>query len=214
MQRMRKCGRLCWSAGATHTASLGQTPPTPACATPPTHPHHTHTRARTRTHTHTHTHAHTHAHAHTHTHTHTHTQISTVNMGLAAGWSAVILGYGRKGLRKSLPHSLGAWCAVSLGRCRTEHAGVHASVCVARPARVLTAPRLSCCPPPRCQRFTAAAAAMLAQPRVPPTGQRQAVEVHIKWREVSARARARACVCVCVCVCACCAQAHAWGDFL
>ena len=34
-------------------------------------------------------------------------QISTVNMGLAVGWSAVILGYGRKGLRKSLPHSLG-----------------------------------------------------------------------------------------------------------
>lgn len=30
----------------------------------------------------------------------------------------------------------------------------------------------------------AAAAAMLQQPRVPPTGQRQAVEVHIKWREV------------------------------
>lgn len=27
-------------------------------------------------------------------------------------------------------------------------------------------------------------AAMLQQPRVPPTGQRQAVEVHIKWREV------------------------------
>jgi ATP-dependent protease ClpP protease subunit len=25
---------------------------------------------------------------------------------------------------------------------------------------------------------------MLQQPRVPPTGQRQAVEVHIKWREV------------------------------
>jgi hypothetical protein len=34
-------------------------------------------------------------------------QISTVNMGLAVGWSAVILGYGKKGLRKSLPHSLG-----------------------------------------------------------------------------------------------------------
>lgn len=34
-------------------------------------------------------------------------QISTVNMGLAVGWSAVILGYGTKGLRKSLPHSLG-----------------------------------------------------------------------------------------------------------
>lgn len=26
--------------------------------------------------------------------------------------------------------------------------------------------------------------AMLQQPRVPPTGQRQAIEVHIKWREV------------------------------
>jgi ATP-dependent protease ClpP protease subunit len=34
-------------------------------------------------------------------------QISTVNMGLAVGWSAVVLGYGKKGLRKSLPHSLG-----------------------------------------------------------------------------------------------------------
>jgi hypothetical protein len=27
-------------------------------------------------------------------------------------------------------------------------------------------------------------AAMIQQPRTPPTGQRQAVEVHIKWREV------------------------------
>ena len=25
---------------------------------------------------------------------------------------------------------------------------------------------------------------MIQQPRVPPTGQRQAIEVHIKWREV------------------------------
>ncbi|KIY94116.1 hypothetical protein MNEG_13845 [Monoraphidium neglectum] len=58
--------------------------------------------------------------------------ISTVNMGLAVGWSAVVLSFGKKGWRKSLPHSL----------------------------------------------------AMLQQPRVPPTGQRQAVEVHIKWREV------------------------------
>lgn len=58
--------------------------------------------------------------------------ISTVNMGLAVGWSAVVLSFGKKGWRKSLPHSL----------------------------------------------------AMLQQPRVPPTGQRQAIEVHIKWREV------------------------------
>lgn len=28
------------------------------------------------------------------------------------------------------------------------------------------------------------ATAMIQQPRVPPTGQRQAIEVHIKWREV------------------------------
>lgn len=58
--------------------------------------------------------------------------ISTVNMGLAVGWAAVVLSFGKKGLRKSLPHSL----------------------------------------------------AMLQQPRIPPTGQRQAIEVHIKWREV------------------------------
>ena len=58
--------------------------------------------------------------------------ISTVNMGLAVGWSCVILSFGKKGWRKSLPHSL----------------------------------------------------AMIQQPRVPPTGQRQAIEVHIKWREV------------------------------
>lgn len=31
---------------------------------------------------------------------------------------------------------------------------------------------------------TPASAAMIQQPRVPPTGQRQAIEVHIKWREV------------------------------
>lgn len=58
--------------------------------------------------------------------------ISTVNMGLAVGWACVILSFGKKGLRKSLPHAL----------------------------------------------------AMMQQPRIPPTGQRQAVEVHIKWREV------------------------------
>lgn len=58
--------------------------------------------------------------------------ISTVNMGLAIGWSCVVLSFGKKGWRKSLPHSL----------------------------------------------------AMIQQPRTPPTGQRQAVEVHIKWREV------------------------------
>lgn len=58
--------------------------------------------------------------------------ISTVNMGLAVGWSAVVLSFGKKGWRKSLPHSL----------------------------------------------------AMIQQPRIPPTGQRQAIEVHIKWREV------------------------------
>lgn len=34
-------------------------------------------------------------------------QISTVNMGLAIGWSCVVLSFGKKGLRKSLPHSLG-----------------------------------------------------------------------------------------------------------
>ena len=28
-------------------------------------------------------------------------------MGLAVGWSCVVLAYGKKGLRKSLPHSLG-----------------------------------------------------------------------------------------------------------
>lgn len=58
--------------------------------------------------------------------------ISTVNMGLAVGWSCCVLAFGKKGWRKSLPHSL----------------------------------------------------AMIQQPRCPPTGQRQAVEVHIKWREV------------------------------
>lgn len=33
-------------------------------------------------------------------------------------------------------------------------------------------------------------AAMLQQPRVPPTGQRQAVEIQIKWREVLAQKQA------------------------
>ncbi|KAF5839186.1 ClpP/crotonase-like domain-containing protein [Dunaliella salina] len=32
--------------------------------------------------------------------------ISTVNMGLAVGWSAAVLAFGKKGWRKSLPHSL------------------------------------------------------------------------------------------------------------
>ncbi len=34
------------------------------------------------------------------------------------------------------------------------------------------------------------AAAMLHQPRVPPTGQRQAIEIQIKWREVLAQKQA------------------------
>jgi hypothetical protein len=42
-----------------------------------------------------------------------------------------------------------------------------------------TLPPLTAIPPP-----PPPATAMLQQPRVPPTGQRQAVEVHIKWREV------------------------------
>ena len=33
-------------------------------------------------------------------------------------------------------------------------------------------------------------AAMLHQPRVPPTGQRQAVEIQIKWKEVLAQKQA------------------------
>ena len=33
-------------------------------------------------------------------------------------------------------------------------------------------------------------AAMLQQPRVPPTGQRQAIEIQIKWREVLAQKQA------------------------
>ena len=35
-----------------------------------------------------------------------------------------------------------------------------------------------------------ARAAMLQQPRVPPTGQRQAIEIAIKWREVLAQKEA------------------------
>lgn len=31
---------------------------------------------------------------------------------------------------------------------------------------------------------------MLQQPRVPPTGQRQAIEIHIKWKEVLAQKQA------------------------
>ena len=34
------------------------------------------------------------------------------------------------------------------------------------------------------------ATAMLHQPRVPPTGQRQAIEIHIKWKEVLAQKQA------------------------
>lgn len=38
--------------------------------------------------------------------------------------------------------------------------------------------------------ITCGCAAMLQQPRVPPTGQRQAVEIQIKWREVLAQKQA------------------------
>ena len=42
-------------------------------------------------------------------------------------------------------------------------------------------------PPIRFESVCGACAAMLQQPRLPPTGQRQAIEVHIKWREVLAQ---------------------------
>ena len=38
--------------------------------------------------------------------------------------------------------------------------------------------------------FAMCVAAMLQQPRVPPTGQRQAIEIQIKWREVLAQKQA------------------------
>jgi len=50
--------------------------------------------------------------------------ISTVNMGLAVGWSAVVLSFGKKGWRKSLPHSLGA-CIYLSGRCVIGCKGPH-----------------------------------------------------------------------------------------
>ena len=40
------------------------------------------------------------------------------------------------------------------------------------------------------RRVSARPAAMLHQPRVPPTGQRQAIEIQIKWREVLAQKQA------------------------
>lgn len=45
------------------------------------------------------------------------------------------------------------------------------------------------CKSPRLSR-SVKTAAMLQQPRVPPTGQRQAIEIQIKWREVLAQKQA------------------------
>lgn len=45
-------------------------------------------------------------------------QISTVNMGLAVGWSCAVLAFGKKGWRKSLPHSLGVWTGAAEIRIR------------------------------------------------------------------------------------------------
>ena len=47
-------------------------------------------------------------------------------MGLAVGWSAVVLSFGKKGWRKSLPHSLGALRGAHPGRLahdRHRHPG-------------------------------------------------------------------------------------------
>lgn len=50
--------------------------------------------------------------------------ISTVNMGLAVGWSAVVLSLGKKGWRKSLPHSL-----AMMQQPRVPPTGALGSVC-------------------------------------------------------------------------------------
>ena len=79
----------------------------------------------------------------------------------------MLLSAGEKGHRFMLPHATGA----------DHYWQLHLLLCFLHTASgtVLTA---ICC---------VMRAAMLQQPRLPPTGQRQAIEVHIKWREVLAQ---------------------------
>jgi len=68
--------------------------------------------------------------------------ISTVNMGLAVGWSCVVLSFGRKGWRKSLPHSL-----AMLQQPRVPPTGAQAGGAAARSSSPPRGPRP---PPPAC----------------------------------------------------------------
>ncbi len=103
-------------------------------------------------------------------------------MGLAVGWSCAVLAFGKKGWRKSLPHSLGMQqptthhiaAPKAPANVRSVSAGLTRLADTAYVSgRVCSHVCVCLCP-----------AAMIQQPRVPPTGQRQAIEVHIKWKEV------------------------------
>jgi hypothetical protein len=72
-------------------------------------------------------------------------QISTVNMGLAVGWAAVVLSFGKKGWRKSLPHSLGACrCCRCRCRCRVRPCTEQPSGCAASTAACTPRPHIWC----------------------------------------------------------------------
>ena len=114
-----------------------------------------------------------------------------MGVGVAIGQACMLLSAGHKGKRFMLPHATGAtspmgpspasassWRAlVSIRHIPLHHPA-------GRPCCLLHGKGLT-----RRGGF-ACAAAMLQQPRVPPTGQRQAIEIQIKWREVLAQKQA------------------------
>jgi Clp protease len=114
-------------------------------------------------------------------------QINTVAVGVAIGQSCMLLSAGTKGKRFMLPHATGMYhlCrTASLSIITALYRGLHVGlVC----CRVYSTTCTKCMFEP-CHH--AMRAAMLHQPRVPPTGQRQAVEIAIKWKEVLAQKNA------------------------
>ena len=112
-------------------------------------------------------------------------QVHTVGVGVAMGQACMLLSAGHKGKRFMLPHATGGqYCKSFLHHFTmlpliSEIPQWRSILVEGRNTSAFTEENSLCC-------FSA----MLQQPRVPPTGQRQAIEIQIKWKEVLAQKQA------------------------
>jgi len=135
-------------------------------------------------------------------------QVHTVGVGVAIDQSCMLLSAGTKGKRFMLPHATGVSLLTQEKHCSFSAAQVcwqrvncqqcdrRTKLDCYRPLAYCSVSKLSSVSTyngnilPCAYSKICYAAAMLQQPRVPPTGQRQAVEIQIKWREVLAQKQA------------------------